>query len=190
MAQSAPLDDQESTSLLEHEMERAYASLTVADGATVSFALGPLDAMSFSSSPSEIQEPKANAVVEHQETAPQVSEVIKSQPIVVEEAKAEEEYKVAAAVATDASIEAAPHVIVEAEPQHAQQLEAASENAGGLWLSSPAPHVEEAVSSKVAEPEKPEAAFAAAASSGSVPVSAVASSVITPDGESGPSQLQ
>jgi CheY-like chemotaxis protein len=170
VAQSTPLNDQESTSLLEHEMERAYASLTVADGPTVSFALGPLDAMSFSSSPSEIQEPVAP-----------ISEVAKAP---VEEVKAEEhkaEEPVTAAVVADVPVESVSQISPESEPKHPQQMESSTENAGGLWLSSPAPYVEDAVSSQIVEPEKPEAAFAAAASSGAASVSAVASSVITPD---------
>ena len=174
VAQSAPLNDQESTSLLEHEMERAYASLTVADGATVSFALGPLDAMSFSSSPSDIQEPGTDAIVEREELVAVPSEGAHA-PV---EVKAEEEYKVVEPVTAEAVAHAVVQVVsAEGEPQHPQQIEALTENAGGLWLSSPAPYVEDAVSSQIVEPEKPEAAFAAAASSGASQVSSVASSV-------------
>ncbi len=184
VAQSTPLNDQESTSLLEHEMERAYASLTAADGATVSFALGPLDAMSFSSSSSEIQEPRTHAIVESQEPVAQISEVAQAPVQVVEEVKTEElktEEPVTAAVVADAPVEVVSQFSAEAEPQHPQQMESSTENGGGLWLSSPAPYVEDAVSPQIVELEKPEAAFAAAASSGTASVSAIASSVITPD---------
>jgi len=203
-AQAIPVNEEESQSLLEQEMERAYAQLTAAAEATpaVSFAMGPLDAMSFSSASDEPvsreQQYRERRRAEERATESKnaFSEAPATQSEVVEEvAKVEESAPVsetkmeAVAQETDSPADAATvdeKAEAPAETKPEETKEAAKEevkeepvqerrvsSAASLWMSAPAAYVAATTESKT-EPQAESAKAEAPATQEAVNQDAVA----------------
>jgi len=167
IAQAMQVTDEEAKSFLEHEMERAYASLAVADTTAVSFAMGPLEALSFSGTELLKDEPAA-AEIPVAESASQTSPVVEAQVPALHEDEVpqtaqseparEQEAEVPVAQAESATEARAEEVSTE----EVKTEETKSEDTSALWLSSP----KSFQTATAAQASPPEAAFAAAASAG------------------------
>jgi len=158
VAQPTQVSDDESATLLEQEMERAYARFAASDSGMVSFAMGPLDAMGFSSTADDENEKRVQMV--HAVAESPVIAAETASPIIAEPAPHDSRSEVAAVVenssfsASDRSAEPGETpaegkteevktVGLKTEDRFEQTAPEAprSNSTGALWLSSPASYI-------------------------------------------------